>query len=111
MNMKGTLNRRSAGDRPVWRQFVFTAIFLLVALSAFAVPPPTGVAPVTVPAGGFAIYGDLPRNNPIANSGNWMPGPGCSGGAVLGAKAGALKPPTNFQFIHPLNLSQGHTFI
>jgi len=45
---------------------------LLLVNTAGAVPPPTGVAPVEPPAGGFAVDGNLLANMPTANLGDWL---------------------------------------
>ena len=47
--------------------------------------PPAGVAPVLVPAGGFGIDGNLLANRIFTNAGDWMAGPGGTGGSVLDA--------------------------
>src|SRR5438876_1079039 len=45
--------------------------------------PPVGTAPITVPAGGLAIDGDLQANTPAAGIGDWTTGPAGAGGFVL----------------------------
>src|SRR5947207_2877479 len=51
---------------------ILVAFLLLGCLTGSATPPPAGVAPVMVPAGGFAIDGDLIANAPAANVGDWL---------------------------------------
>ena len=86
---------------------------LLVSLggpSAHAVPPPTGVAPVTVPAGGFGIDGDLQANTPTAGVGDWVPGPAGTGGAVLDTNGVPLDATTTFHFVDLYHSSCDNTF-
>ena len=52
-----------------WTRVLLRASLLLWSLCALAVPPPRGVAPLIVPAGGFAIDGDVLANTPGANTG------------------------------------------
>src|SRR5580765_5751659 len=109
MHMNGTLNTRPSGDRPLWTRYIFTATFLFFGLSALAVPPPTGVAPVTVPAGGFAIDGDLLANTPNLNTGDWLPDSNGVGG-VLDAAGNPLNPTTTFHFTDLYNSTADNTF-
>src|SRR5439155_3502656 len=37
--------------------------------------PPVGTAPIALPAGGFAIDGDLQANTPAVGAGDWTSGP------------------------------------
>src|SRR4051812_19311650 len=50
----------------------------LVCLDALATPPPKGVAPVLVPAGGFAIDGDLLAGP----AGDWVAGSNAGSGVL-----------------------------
>jgi len=74
-------------------------ILLLLPIVAQASPPPSGVAPVLQPAGGFSIEGDLLANFPAANAGDWMlstnSGPG---GAVLDSNGLPINASTTFHF-------------
>src|SRR5215467_1046863 len=74
---------------------------LLWSMSAFATPPPGGVAPVIYPAGGFAIDGDLMANTPTANIGDWLASTNGTGGGVLSAAGVPLDPTRTFHFIDP----------
>src|SRR5437660_2766050 len=65
---------------------------------ALASPPPAGVAPISVPAGGFGIDGDLFANMPDANVGDWITN-SVSGGGVLNQAGVPLNPLTTFHFI------------
>src|SRR5215831_14915922 len=76
---------------------------ILWGLTSQAVPPPTGVAPVLVPSGGFAIDGDLQANTPAVGAGDWIPGVAGAGGAVLDANGVPLNPATTFHFIDLYN--------
>src|SRR5437899_6350692 len=57
MNRTESANRKSRRGMRPGIALVFIAAFLTLSLRVFAVPPPTGVAPVNVPAGGFGIDG------------------------------------------------------
>jgi len=84
----------------------------LVLPSALAVPPPTGVAPVLIPAGGFSIEGDLLANTPVSGAGDWMTAtnyPG-AGGGVLDASGTPLNPATTYHFIDAYNSTADNTF-
>ena len=81
-----------------WTNFPFLVLLALWALTAQAVPPPTGVAPVLSPPGGFAIDGDLLANTPDAGAGDWLSGPGGTGGAVLDAQRRAAEPSDDVSF-------------
>src|SRR2546427_650464 len=61
------------------------AFFLIGGLMARASPPPAGVAPVLIPAGGFGIEGDLLANTPTASVGDWLASTNGAGGGVLNA--------------------------
>src|SRR6266705_3818566 len=65
---------------------------------ALAVPPPAGVAPVTVPAGGFGIEGDLFANMPDANVGDWITN-SVSGGGVLTRSGVPINASSTFHFL------------
>jgi hypothetical protein len=67
------------------------------------------VAPVVVPAGGFAIDGDLIANTPAANTGDWLPD-GNGIGGVLDLSGNPLNPATTFHFIDPFNSASDNTF-
>src|SRR5580765_522696 len=62
--------------------FVLLCFLIFGSQSGLAVPPPAGVAPVNVPAGGFSIDGDLFANMPAVNVGDWVTN-SASGGGVL----------------------------
>ena len=79
---------------------------LACGMAAHATPPPTGIAPVTVPAGGFGIDGKLVADG---LSGDWLPGSGGTGG-VLNINGQPLNPATTFHFIDHYNSSADNTF-
>jgi hypothetical protein len=79
-------------------------------LTLQAVPPPTGVAPVLVPSGGFAIDGDLQANTPAVGAGDWIPGVAGAGGAVLDTNGVPLNPATTFHFVDLYNSAGDTTF-
>src|SRR4051812_47503166 len=74
---------------------VFLTFFLLFLFSDFKLTSQVlpGLAPVNTPTGGFAIEGDLKANTPTSgtgtlswlapNQGDWLSGPGGTGGFVL----------------------------
>ena len=67
-------------------KFVVFGLAMLRALTAEATPPPSGIAPVVFPAGGFSIDGDLLANTPASNAGDWLLSTNAgSGGSVLDA--------------------------
>jgi hypothetical protein len=74
-------------------------------LAAHAVPPPTGIAPVTVPTGGFAIDGKLIASGGI---GDWLAGTG--GAGVLNNSGAPLNSGTTFHFIDPYNSGSDKIF-
>jgi subtilisin-like proprotein convertase family protein len=55
-----------------------------------------GTAPVTTPAGGFGIDGDLLANTPTNKIGDWVPNGAGSGGSVLAADGTPLNPSRTF---------------
>src|SRR5437867_12046960 len=65
--------------------------FRVCAESLQAASPPTGTAPVLVPAGGFAIDGNLLANTRTNGVGDWVTN-ACSGGSVLLASGAVLVP-------------------
>src|SRR5205809_6740860 len=81
---------------------VLLAFFVFGSLPGLAAPPPAGVAPVTVPAGGFGIEGDLFANMPAANVGDWITN-SVTGGGVLTAAGVPLNASTTFHFIDAYN--------
>ena len=58
--------------------------FWVCAESLQAASPPTGTAPVLVPAGGFAIDGNLLANTPTNGVGDWVTNSGSGGSVLLG---------------------------
>src|SRR6266478_1444580 len=86
-------------------------LLLLWSIAAQGSPPPPGVAPVTVPAGGFAIDGDLLANTPAANVGDWVVSTNLgTGGGVLNQAGVPLNPATTYHIIDPYNSSSDLTF-
>src|SRR5438876_4691802 len=102
---KGRVNSSNS-----WTTVLLRAGLLLWSLSAFATPPPTGVAPVISPAGGFAIDGDLMANIPGANVGDWLASTNGTGGGVLNQAGVPLDPTTTFHFVDAYNSSADLTF-
>ena len=90
-------------------------LFILFLLSfgffkSFAQVGP-GTAPVSVPAGGFRIEGDLRANFPISGIGDWSPStPGTSGagGSVLNAFGAPINAATTFHLTDPFNISENN---
>jgi len=70
-------------------------------------PPPTGIAPVSPPVGGFGIDGDLKAN---ATSGDWLPGPAGSQGAVLNNDGSAVDSSTTFHITDPYDSDTDDVF-
>src|SRR6266566_756864 len=86
-------------------------LLLLWSIAAQGSPPPPGVAPVTVPAGGFAIDGDLLANTLVSNVGDWIVSTNLgTGGGVLNQAGVPLNPATTFHIIDPYNSSSDLTF-
>src|SRR6185503_827430 len=80
--------------------FLLLAFLALCSLPANAAPPPSGVAPVNLPAGGFGIDGNLLPNTPAANVGDWLQsGAAGTGGGVLNQAGVPLNAKTTFHFI------------
>jgi len=82
------------------------ALTVLFGNPSNATPPPSGVAPVTVPAGGFAIDGDLMGNG---LGGDWVTGTN-AGSGVLSPSGAPLNPATTFHYADPYNTSADSTF-
>jgi len=85
-------------------------LWVLCALACFQLPlayavtldcpaPPSGTAPMQLPAGGFGIDGDAQANTPGIGIGDWVPDPTGSGGAVLTSAGVPLDPTTTFHLI------------
>jgi large repetitive protein len=83
------------------RLILFATLALALALAPVnGAPPPAGVAPINLPAGGFGIDGELLPNTPAADVGDWLQaGPAGTGGAVLNLSGVPLNPKTTFHFI------------
>src|SRR6516162_5796057 len=93
-----------------WHYACF-ALVILCPWASHAVPPPTGVAPVLYPAGGFGIDGDLLANTPGGNTGDWLLSTNAgSGGAVLNAAGVPLDPTRTFHFVDLYNSTSDNTF-
>src|SRR2546422_7222795 len=91
---------------------VLLGSLLLLGLAGRASPPPAGTAPISPPAGGFAIDGDVLANTVIPNIGDWVfltnyPG---SGGGVLSAAGVPINPTITLHFVDPYNSSADSTF-
>ncbi len=105
----------SVGDGGVctqipWKNLFTFVLLTLWGLAAQAASPPKGVAPVLVPAGGFAIDGDLLANRPSAGAGDWLPGSSGTGTSVLDANGVPLNPAMTFHYIDPYNDGSDDTF-
>ena len=91
-----------------WKHpFIGAALgIVLPTMLAVAEPLPGGLAPITPPAGGFAIDGDLLANSPLAGTGDWTANtniaPG-SGLRVLNAAGTPLDPLRAFHFVDVFN--------
>src|SRR6185369_5020963 len=81
--------------------------FVMSAEVLHAVPPPAGVAPVSIPVGGFVIDGNLLANLPTANAGDWLSLPSIAGRGegVLGLNGNPLNPNVTFHFRDPAGVS------
>jgi hypothetical protein len=110
MKMNETISGARFNTSVGWTNFLLFVLLALWALTAQAVPPPTGLAPVLSPPGGFAIDGNLLANTPDAAAGDWLSGPGGTGGAVLGANGTPLNPAMTFHFVDPYNTTDDETF-
>jgi hypothetical protein len=92
-------------------QLLLGAAILFCARVTEAAPPPSGVAPLIVPAGGFGIDGDLMANTPTANVGDWLISTNAgTGGAVLNAAGVALNGATTFHIVDQYNSTSDDTF-
>src|SRR5260370_17692811 len=85
---------------------VLTAAFTF---TSQALPPSTGVAPVSVPAGGFGIGGELVAGSSGGASGDWLAGANGAPG-VLDATGAPLNPATTFHFVDAFNSSGDNVF-
>ena len=109
--MNRSLGQGPASPVSCGSRYAALACLIICSLRLYAVPPPTGVAPVLVPAGGFGIEGDLFANSPGAGAGDWLPGPGGSGGSVLDAAGVPLNPNTTFHLIDLFNTTADDVFV
>src|SRR5882724_5868583 len=90
--------------RKRFSSFVLLSFLALWAFSerAIAAPPPGGIAPVNVPAGGFGIDGNLLANVPIGGAGDWVSN-SLPGGGVLSPGGVPLNAATTFHFLDAYN--------
>src|SRR5204863_799522 len=109
MKKNRNLRIRVSLFHPLWGCCLVGAM-LVGEFALQAVPPPTGVAPILVPSGGFGIDGDLQANTPTAGAGDWLPGPAGAGGAVLDTNGVPLNPATTFHFIDLYTSGGDNTF-
>jgi len=73
---------------------------------ALAVPPPSGIAPIAPPAGGFSIDGDLFANTPVTGVSDWLMDTNVATGpgeGVLDLNGIPLDVTRTFHFIDPYN--------
>src|SRR5437773_9940503 len=106
MNTKQTSRNRLGTSSSLWGSRTLAITLLACGIAAHAVPPPTGIAPVTVPAGGFGIDGKLTADG---LSGDWLPGSGGSGG-VLDVNGVPVNPATTFHLIDRYGSSADNVF-
>src|ERR1044071_6407696 len=112
MNLKHTTFKGRARAIVPALNFIVLTLAVLRALTVLATPPPAGVAPVLVPAGGFSIDGDLMANTPLANAGDWLLSTNSgSGGSVLDASGNPLNPSTTFHFRDLYNSTSDNDFV
>ena len=95
-----------------WKPLFGAALgVVLPTMLAIAAPLPGGLAPITPPAGGFSIDGDLLANSPFAGPGDWMANSGAvSGFGVLSAAGAPLDPLRSFHFIDAFNNTADEAF-
>jgi len=110
MKLNKTIDRGSINTSLPGTNFLFLVLMALWGLTVQAVPPPSGVAPVVSPAGGFAIEGDLLANTPSTGAGDWLPGAGGTGGSVLDANGLPLNAGMTFHLTDAYNDSNDDTF-
>lgn len=91
---------------PSRTQFLFAALTLL-----FTRATAQQVAPVYPPQGGFHIDGNLRANTFIANKGDWLTGPGGTGGYVMTDTGVPLDTTTTFHFVDLWNSSNDDQII
>src|SRR5712692_10605005 len=92
-------------------KFVVLGLAMLRALTVEATPPPSGIAPVVMPAGGFSIDGDLMANTPAQNVGDWLLSTNAgSGGSVLDAAGVPLNATNTIHFKDLYNSGTDNTF-
>src|SRR5436190_14711724 len=101
------------GNPPTMREKLFQrcsrgafALAFFFNYAALAVPPPAGVAPLSVPAGGFRIDGDLMAD---VSGGDWLGGTNPAAG-VLSASGLPLNPATTFHFADAYSSTADTTF-
>ena len=106
MNTDRTSQNRLAAPYSLSIRHTLAITLLACGFAVHADPPPTGIAPVTVPAGGFSIDGKLVSDG---LSGDWLPGSGGTGG-VLDNNGQPINAATTFHFIDKYNSSADNTF-
>ncbi len=74
---------------------------MVLASRLLAISPPNGVVPILVPAGGFAIDGNLLANNPANGVGDWITNAIGSGGGVLNSNGIPFNGVTTFHLVDP----------
>jgi hypothetical protein len=106
--MKTNLNRIICGFAA---SAILTGLFPSQTEGASACPPPpAGIAPVTVPAGGFGLDGDLQANTPVSGVGDWVAGPSGSGGFVLNNNGTPVNGTTTFHLTDLFNNASDNNF-
>src|SRR5512140_2649871 len=108
MNMSAYYRTNTGKGSSIGKTFAALAAACLCLAVAQAEPPPSGVAPVLVPAGGFAIEGDLIAGAAVTGVGDWLAGPG--GAGVLDSTGAPLNGATTFHFTDAFNTTTDDTF-
>jgi hypothetical protein len=80
-------------------------LFFFVQTTAQVSP---GIAPVTVPTGGFQIEGNLQANTPTSGIGDWLPGTGNATNNVLTAAGAPVNAATTFHLTDLYNTSENN---
>ena len=102
---KVKFSENNSTQKLTFSKFIYLTSILVAFVAGKGFAQHTGWAPVFPPTGGFNIEGDLRANYPGADTGDWVPGAGGTGGYVLNPDGTPVHPNTTYHLYDLWNVA------